>query len=246
MSPERDTREVARQCYAASVTALAPEAEDPTFYPVEDDLGEHELKTYILELLRPLIARLLGERGVEAHVGSDQFIYWKQYAPTECVAPDLYVLPGVPQAIAIETWKLWERGGVAPSFALEVVSGNWRKDYVDNLRKYERLGVRELITFDPFAPEGRSKRSVRVPFQVFRREGEQLVLTFDGHTDRVESEDLGCFLRVVGEGDARRLRVGLGPEGDELFPTEAEAERAEKERLEARVRELERKLGKAQ
>src|SRR5512133_1843539 len=103
------------------MTSLAPDLTDRTFYPVEDDLGEHELQTYILELLRPLLARLMAERGTVAHVGSDQFIYWEKYAPTECVAPDLYVLPGVRQSIAIETWKLWEQGGVAPSFALEVV-----------------------------------------------------------------------------------------------------------------------------
>lgn len=222
---------------------VARDIEDRTYYPVEDDLGEHELQTYILELLRPLLARLLGSRGQRVHVGSDQFIYWQQYAPTECVAPDLYLLPGVPQSIAIETWKLWERDGVAPSFALEVVTGDWRKDYVNNLRKYERLGVRELVTFDPFTA-GRRRTSARIPWQVFRREGDQLLLVVDTATDRVQSEVLDCWLRVVGTGDERRIRIGLGSNGDELFPTEAEAERAEKDRLAARVRELEERLGR--
>ena len=37
-------------------------------------------------------------------------------------------------------------------------------------------------------------------------------------------------MRVVGEGDALRLRVGTGPRGEELFPTGEETERAAKER----------------
>ena len=206
------------------MSSTAPKIEDPTYYPVEDELGEHELQMYILELLRPLLARLMSVRGITAHVGSDQYIYWREYAPTECLAPDIYVLPGVSQSIAIETWKVWERGGIVPSFALEVVSSDWRKDYTDNLRKYERLGVKELITFDPFAG-GR----LRVPWRVFRRSGELLVLAEESSGDRVASEVLECWFRVLGTGDERRLRVGLAPHGEELFPTAEEAERLAKE-----------------
>jgi hypothetical protein len=224
---------------------VATDIEDRTYYPVEDDLGEHELETYILELLRPLLARLLAVRNVPAHVGSDQFIYWEQYAPTECVAPDLYVLPRVPQSIAIESWKLWERDGIAPSFALEVVTSHWRKDYIDNLRKYERLGVLELLTFDPFA-EGSGVTGARVPWQLFRREGDLLSLVADTADDRIYSPALDCWLRVTGVGDSRRVRIGLGANGDELFPTDAEAERAEKERLAALVSELESRLARQQ
>ena len=98
----------------------ASDAHDPTVYRGEDDVGEHELQTYILELLRPLIERYLRDQGIDAHVGSDQFIYWRQHDPQACVAPDIYVLPGVPQGIAIDVWKVWERG-VVPDFVLEVV-----------------------------------------------------------------------------------------------------------------------------
>lgn len=37
---------------------------------------------------------------------------------------------------------------------------------------------------------------------------------------------LGCFLRIVGENDSQRVRLGMGPRGDELFPTGEEVERA--------------------
>jgi hypothetical protein len=188
-------------------------AYDPTVYPVEDDLGEHELQTYMRELLRPLLARLFAERGIVAHVGSDQFIYWVQYTPTRSVAPDIYVLPGVSQDIAIGAWKVWLEGGIVPSFALEFVSRDMRKDYLDGPRRYEDLGVDELVVFDP-KPSRR-----RVAWQVFRRVDGRFELAERTNADRIRSEVLGCWLRRVGVGDATRVRIGLDPLGEELFPT---------------------------
>lgn len=216
---------------------VAHDLADPTIYPVEDDVGEHEIQTYILELLRPLVERYLSARGIRAHAGSDQYIYWAQYEPTSCVAPDVYVLPGVPQDIAIDVWKVWERG-VIPSLALEVVGRDPHKDYELSPRRYADLGVKELIIFDPF-PSGD-----RRIFQVYRRlrGGFRLVESTDA--DRVRSRELGCFVRVVGGGAATRLRLALGRSGDELFPTGEEAERAAKEAALRRVAELEAELAR--
>ena len=217
---------------------------DPTVYRVEDDVGEHEIQTYILELLRPLIERYLAERGVRAHVGSDQYIYWVKHDPTKCVAPDVYVLSGVSQEIAIDVWKVWERG-VVPNLAIEVVCSDPRKDYDQAPQRHAELGVRELVVFDPFPGEDRRT------FHVYRRGrgGFRLIEATDA--DRVRSRELGCFLRVVGEGAATRLRLATGPSGDELFPTAEEAERAAKETERAakeaalkRVAELEAKLAR--
>ena len=44
--------------------------------------------------------------------------------------------------------------------------------------------------------------------------------------DRVRSRSLGCFLRATGRADSPRVRLGVGPKGDDLFPTGEEAERA--------------------
>jgi hypothetical protein len=87
-----------------------------------------------------------------------------------------------------------------------------------------------VIVFDPFpGPERRA-------FTVYRRgdAGLHEVESTDG--DRVWSERLRCYLRRVGDDAALRLRLGLGPKGDELFPTAeeaalaaAEAERTAKE-----------------
>jgi hypothetical protein len=200
----------------------ASDAHDPTVYRGEDDVGEHEIQTYILELLRPLIERYLREQGIRAHVGSDQFIYWRQYDPQACVAPDIYVLPGVAQDIAIDVWKVWERN-VVPSFVLEVVGRDPHKDYEEAPRRHAELGVEELIVFDPFpGPD-------RIAFTVYRRGDTGLRQVRSTADDRVVSEQLRCYLLRVGEGAATRLRLAVGDTGETLIPTGEEAERAAKE-----------------
>jgi Uma2 family endonuclease len=196
-------------------------------YPETDDMGEHELQRLIAELLRPMLARFLAERGVVAHAGADQFFYWEEGAPTRRLAPDIYVLPGVPQERVIRSWKTWETG-IVPSFVLEVASDSIAKDYEDNPALYDDLGVDELVVFDPHARPG--SRSRRVFWQVYRRlKRRGLVRVEVSQSDRVRSKVLGTWLRVVGTGDAIRIRIGLGPQGDELYLTESERERAAKE-----------------
>ena len=202
-----------------SAAAKRPLGPDPTHYPVGEDMGESILRTLIIEVLRPLVAGWLAARGTPCFVGADQFIYWVQYAPTRAVAPDVYVLPGVPVDAQVKAWKVWETG-VVPSFALEIVSDDFRKDYEETPVRYAELGVRELVVFDPHA-EGSSQR---VRWQVFRdvpRVGFSVVERTDG--DRVRSEVLGCWLRAVGSAAALRVRLATGADGAELVPTDAEA-----------------------
>ena len=96
-------------------------APDPTFYPVDDDMGESLLHRHIADLLRILLQRHLTLGGQRALVGANQFIYFVQGDPKACVSPDVYVLPGVPLDTPIDCWKVWETG-VVPSLAIEVVS----------------------------------------------------------------------------------------------------------------------------
>ncbi|MEJ7729261.1 MAG: Uma2 family endonuclease [Polyangiaceae bacterium] len=208
-----------------SAAAKRPLGPDPTHYPVDEDVGESILHKLIIELLRPLVERWLAARGTPGFVGADQFIYWVQYAPTRCVAPDVYVLPGVPVDAEVKAWKVWETG-VVPSFVLEVASDDFRKDYQETPVRYADLGVRELVVFDPLA----ASSPERVRWQVFRHvppEGLSVVERSDG--DRVRSEELGCWLRAVGSGAELRVRLATGKNGDELVPTDAEAERAAKD-----------------
>jgi hypothetical protein len=50
-------------------------------YPETDRMGEHEIRRLIAELLRPMIARYLAERGVVAHAGADTFLYYVEGDP---------------------------------------------------------------------------------------------------------------------------------------------------------------------
>ncbi len=188
-------------------------------------MGEEMLQRLIMELLRPLVERWLAERGVKALVGADQFIYFRKGDIRGRVAPDVFVLPGVRPGRRIKSWKVWQEG-VTPSFALEIVSGDTDKDYIEAPALYRELGVDELVIFDP----DYEQEPERFRFQVYRRTPKRGPVHEVSNEDRVWSKQLGCFVRAVGHGEDQRLRLGLRPHGDELFPTEAEHERAEKER----------------
>ncbi len=115
---------------------------DPTFYPVEKKMGEDSLQTWIVELLRPLIERWYGRsvgRGSWGRTSSS--IIGSSILPRSW-PQDVYVLPGVPPGRRVRSWKVWETG-IAPSFALEVVSSDEPyKDYVDAPERYQELGVK--------------------------------------------------------------------------------------------------------
>jgi hypothetical protein len=199
-------------------------------YPESDDMGESMLQRLIAELLRPMLARFFEERGERAFVGADQFIYWVEGNPTKRVAPDVYVIPGEDPKAVPRTWQLWECEH-RPSFALEVVGRDFEKDYAEVPVAYEAMGIDELVVFDPEATPGHRRR---VRWQKWRRvKGRGFVPVFRGEGDRVYCDTLRCWLRAVGEGLETRLRIGVGPHGDELVLTDREREereRREKER----------------
>ena len=108
-------------------------------YPETDHMGEDALQRFIAELLRPLIAAWLLALGRRLFVGADQFIYIVEGDPTQRIAPDIYVLPEVDPDSAPKCWKRWEIPE-GPSFALEIVSTDYQKDYDDAPVDYARLG----------------------------------------------------------------------------------------------------------
>ena len=205
--------------------------EDPTVYPVEDDVGEGSLQRFISEELRRIIEAWLASRGTPMFVGADQSFYWKQFDPSEGIAPDVYVLPGAPLGVRVGAWKVWETG-LVPSFAMEIVSTDVDKDYVRSPAKYARLGVEELVVFDPDYADDAS----RARFQVFRKGKRGLLQVEATRGDRVRSKVLGCFLRAVGQGGGIRVRLASGRSGETLVPNETEAlasEKTERKRAEA-------------
>ena len=204
-----------------------PRDRDPTVYPEEERVGEELLQRWIMEILRPLLQRWISERGIVALVGADQFIYYRQHDPHKRIAPDIYLLPGVPPSTRVRSWKIWETG-VVPSFALEIVSSDWEKDYAEAPERCQEVGVAELVIFDPTYHERPGSQGAR--WQIYRRAKRGTLRRIEvSDEERVQSRVLGCWLRVVGFGDDQRLRIGVGRRGDVLVPTAEEAERAAKE-----------------
>lgn len=223
------------------MSSAAPSVEDPTIYPVEERVGEDIVQRWIVELLRPLIQRWLQARGELAFVGADQFIYFEQFNPHRRVSPDVYVLPGVAPDCYVRSWKVWE-SGIVPSFALEVVSTNWEKDYCQAPLDHAALGTSELIIFDPRF----SERREGVRWQRFvRAEAGRFPMVERSNGLSVESQTLGCFLRAVGEHPQLRLRLTEAKDSAVLFPTAEEAERLAKE-AERLAREAEQRAREAE
>ncbi len=217
-------------------------------YPDTDHMAENTLQRLIAEFLRPLLERFLREategslakkkryHPLRAHlpcrVGADQFWYYRERNPKKCVSPDVYVIAGAEPTSAPPSWLLWQLKA-PPLFALEIVSQDVSKDYDLALQAYQDTGVRELVVFDPDAPKlsDASQGRPRVRWQVYRRDGRgRLVSVEQSNADRVKCEALCCWLRVVGTGELRLLRIGVGVGGEELFLSAEEYERAEKER----------------
>lgn len=117
-------------------------------------------------------------------------------------------------------WKVWERG--APHVAVEIASRSDPPEprWEDKLEKYRRLGVSELVRFDP---ESREQ-----PLRVWDSLEHDLVeRAIDGRSAR--SRSIPGFWIVIDEPElGLTLRLSHDERGERLFLTPAE-----------RVRELE-------
>src|SRR5215212_1434825 len=130
-----------------------PSAPRAVHFPEEASVPEHKRH---LEL-RTLLYRVLGALSGEHTIGSEQFVYWDPTDPSQCLAPDAFVRLGVPDSI-FGSWKTWERG--VPEVAVEIASDSDASaaSWDTKLRRYQELGVQELVRFDPDETEGRRLR----------------------------------------------------------------------------------------
>ena len=191
-------------------------------FPVQDVVPEtgvhYELRTALFLLLR-------GEFTDRAFVGSDQFLYWDPADPQACVAPDVMVRLGAPDA-PVPCWKVWEGG--APHVAVEIVSSSDASDrnWSLKLERYLRSGVQEVVRFDPED----DTRALRLWDRV---EGDLVERDLTGARCH-PSDALGLYWLVTP--DARlgqRLRLARDANGSVLLPTHEE-----------RIAELEAELRK--
>lgn len=226
--------------------------DDPTDYPDWEAVGRDPTESVIVRHFEPVVIRHQAERGIVCYVGSDNFIYWVKGNNKACVSPDLYILLDVlptahPRKLEGSKdegcWKTWLLG-IVPNFALEVKAfKNARKDELQTPARHDELGTKELIVFDPY---WKRRRVPRKRFCVQRRDaGGKLVVVAETNDDRVYSEELEAFIVAEGANETARLRLGLGPHGENLLPFESERVDMEARRADAearRVSELEAEL----
>jgi Uma2 family endonuclease len=196
-------------------------------FPSEAMVPETQLHLELRTLLYQLLCDYLG---LNATVGSDQFVYYAADDPKQCLAPDAFVRVQ-PPGEDITSWKTWERG--APEVAVEIVSESDAPElpWQEKLFRYGRLGVKEVIRFDCRVAPGKRLR-------VWDRVDGSL-------TERVVTNDIAPSLVlnltwVVGEAESRpvTLRIATDELGTQRVPTRNEARRVEAEarRVEAEAR----------
>ncbi len=197
-------------------------------------------------------------KGQDVLVGRNLAVRWSEPMPKVGVDPDVSMFSPrpPPEEVAgggrdLRSVRTWLPGHSPPRVAIEVVSTTKpRKDYRLAPEKYAASGTGELWIFDPLLA-GPVIGGGPYLLQVWRRRPDGFVREHAGDGPFF-SEALGAWAVVLADpacaetGAPRILRVATREDGTELWPTEAEAERAAKEAeraaraaAEARVRELE-------
>ena len=127
------------------VSAVAQEID----YPTTDGQPMAETDAQGIPLMNTVIGlRDHFRRRQDVYVSGNLLIYYQAGNVNASVAPDVFVVVGVPNH-ARDTYKLWEEGK-APDFVLEITSRSTRaRDQTEKRALYERLGVEEYWQYDP-------------------------------------------------------------------------------------------------
>jgi Uma2 family endonuclease len=143
----------------------------------------------------------------DVYVSGNLFVYYEEGNPKKCVAPDVFVVLGVPKRPR-RVYLVWEEGkGLDVVF--EFTSKKTRReDFGRKMDIYRGiLGVQELFIFDPL-------REYLVPPLVgYFRRGEKWVRE-EAREGKLVSEVLGLEVVVDGE----RLRL-YDPKAGKFLPT---------------------------
>jgi len=202
----------------------------PRRFPVEAEVPESLRHLEVRTALYQLLCFFL--RG-QALVGSDQFVYYDASNPKACLAPDVYLKLGS-EHTDVTSWKTWELG--TPDLAIEIASRSdapeepWEKKLV----RYHRLGVRELVRFDPRVTE-----SLRIWDYVEGDLAERRLTP----SSPVRSRVLGVWWVVVPHDRwGPMLRIARDALGQDLIKNELETETEAHREAEAREREAETRV----
>lgn len=118
-------------------------------YPYSDGQPMAESEIHLNEMM-DLIAALRSryQDQPKVYVAGNMFLYYRKGDPRSVVAPDVFLVRGVPKRER-KSYKLWEEGRV-PSLVIEVTSDSTSDEDIGKKKScYEMLGVEEYILHDP-------------------------------------------------------------------------------------------------
>jgi len=202
----------------------------PVYYPESDGEPMAETDTHInlLIYLREALTDYFRD-DPDVYVAGNLLVYYQEGNPTRFIAPDVFVVKGVPKRNRriYQVWKE-EKG---PDVVFELTSRSTRQEDLGPKKGiYEVLGVEEYFIFDPLGEhlEPRLVGFRLVEWGYRRIEGEEPLV----------SRVLGLELRV--EGDMLRL---VDPATGEklLTPLEAQEARRHAEALAAQEAQARRR-----
>ena len=236
--------------------ALPVRTPDEILYPSSDGQPVAETDVHIEELLtlRTLLRIRYADRD-DVYVAGNLLVYFEQGNGAARVAPDVFVVFGVPSHNR-RVFKIWEEPA-APSFVMELSSrGTWLEDFGNKKALYARLGVEEYFLFDPeddyLVPPLQAQRLVSGEYRpidpradggfesrtlgvVFHRDGERLRLV-DAATGATLLRPLETHSALV-EAERAKSEAERAKSEAERRTREAEAETA---RLRAELEALKR------
>jgi Uma2 family endonuclease len=183
-------------------------------YPETDGkpMAETDIHRRLMNTLIETLERHFAD-APDVYVSGNLLIYYVEGDPGKRVAPDVFLVRGVPKGDR-HIYRLWEEGQ-PPAVVIELSSKQtWREDFYDKFHLYQELGVAEYFIFDPeydYLPEPligwRLKRGRYRPMALKR--------------NRMRSAALG--LELVSTGVTLRL---YDPQTRQFLRTPAEAEEA--------------------
>lgn len=209
-------------------------------YPETDGQPMAESDLHQDEMIYLRLALREHFRGVpDIYVAGNLFLYFKKGDPRSVVAPDLFVVKGVPSRPR-KTYLLWKEEGRIPCLVVEITSDSTsHEDLGAKKALYERLGVEEYILFDLLGdyldPQLQGYRLEKGRYRPMEPDADGCLV----------SESIGILFRPEGD----RLRLLDVATGEALARPEEEAEARQLEtewRLaaEARARAAEEELAR--
>ncbi|MDJ1182883.1 Uma2 family endonuclease [Roseofilum casamattae] len=207
-----------------------PSAED---LPDSDDTPvDNQLQHLIPGLLEAILALIWPER-MDWFFGVDMGIYYDPRQPA--IVPDGFLSLGVPRIIDTDlrlSYVLWEEQQV-PTFVLEVVSQQRRKEYTQKKEDYRQLGVQYYAIYNPL-------RKRKAKLEVYELQGGEYWL-LDGEPVWLSSLGLGIG-RAEGtyQGITREWLYWYDENGDRYLTAEEKmvAERCRADKLAEKLRSL--------